>query len=153
MLHGRKKWDQLKGFLLKNGQITAESTYFQCSQGEGEEIINAPDPIGVNTLEVENLEVGNVFSENIKPWYFIQGDITNTDSMYYNIIPQVLLNNVYKCYAIVWESDTFKRVEFITINFDTQKIYDEDQEEISLDSASIQLINALNGDAVKQLEI
>ena len=146
--------DPVDNIILLNGKLTLD-TVLTCTQGEGEEIEGASDPIGVDTLKVENLEVENIISENIKTWYFIQGNFTGSDDVRYNIITKrAFLNssNKYVCEAIAWESNSFNGIKDISIDFDTQKIYDGNTE-ISLDTGWIEMVDALNGNTIKEIDV
>lgn len=144
------------GFLIKNGQLTAEATALECLSGEGEEIINAPDPAGVNTLQVENLEVENVFSENIQPWYSLFGTFDDDDDYTYTIVPYPTRKNdinKYEGVTIFIEGSSSER-KSIFVDFENEKIYAEDgQTELILGMAAVQLVNMLNGEIVQSIDI
>lgn len=55
--------DSADNIVLVDGELKI-NTYILCTDGEGEEIVGASDPIGVDVLDVENLRVTNLEVEN-----------------------------------------------------------------------------------------
>jgi len=139
---------------LQNGQLIMTEN-LKCLRGEGERIIDASDPINEPALKVENLEVENVFSNQIKTWYFVQGWFWDTGEVKYNIIPQYVTldaNGRYVVPAIAWENQQFEHINQYLVDFTTSKVYTDGSVEINLDGAKIELVDALTGEVKKLVE-
>lgn len=147
--------DPADNIVLVNGELKL-NTYIVCSQGEGEEIINATDPVGEPTLKVENLEVENVISENIKPWYSLFGTFDDDDDFTYTIVPYPTRkndDNRYEGITVFIKGNSSER-KSVFVDFENEKIYAEDgSTEIILGMAAVQLVNMLNGEIVQSLDI
>lgn len=125
------------------------SAILECSQGAGEEIVEASDPVGESTLNIENLQVNEKI---VKHWTMLYGSFDTPD---YNLIiipcPSIVRNNRYYGQALGFASgeDTF--VTEIWVDFNTGKIYDNGSEIGPYNSAQVLLIDALSGEELKSL--